>query len=1079
MPFMQYVVFIVVGAIALTAISQSFAGFVTGGLLGWIAATLVRLQRRVAQQGQRIDALVKQLAEGVGTATAEPIKPEAHATGPARPKSPADATDNGQAVAPGSVAPTTSEPTAPESDTLFELDPEPAVAEPHASLAADSEEPAEQAQAQAWRTGGPGGGSNWLAPLLARAQQWVVGYFTGGNLMVRVGIVILFFGIGFLLKYAAEKVVVPVELRYVGILAAALVMLVLGWRLRRNNAGYALALQGGALGVLYLVIFFALQLHQLLSPSMAFGLLLVVAAMTATLAVLQNAVWLAAVGVTGGFLAPVLASSGSGAYIGLFSYYLVLNVLIAFIAFYRSWRLLNWLGFVFTFGIGTLWGAQSYQAAFFNTTEPFLVSFFLLYVLIALLFAMKQPPQLKGLVDGTLVFGTPVAFMGLQSQLLEGFSAIPHLMAWTSALVGLLYLGLAGFVRKRAGLALLGEAYVALAVAFLTLAIPLGFDGRVTSAVWAAEGAALIWVGLRQAHLLPRLSGLALIFVAGYFYWDEPAAEWPTTFLINADFIGALLLAAAALYASRLYRALSAAPASASASPRPTFSAYFSVLERRFGATLLLVWGYVWWLGGGLREIQHHFSGVAELALAELLVVITGVACWLLAARTRSLPPFVLGLLTAVLGLAVLVLQHHFSLYQTIWLNLNAGSAALLVALYLWMAVFAWRQRLFEATTWAPLIQRGLLWAAVVVALGFGVGEIGHYVAPDYQVTSYLLYALVVLLPLIGLHHRLCWPSLTQPVLVLLPVLALTLFSCVARDEALSAFYGWLVFPLAMIGWYGALKYLERVPSYPLGYLHLATALLLVAAFGWEVSHWLQPQGRAPLSLWAMSAWGFTLALACVVVRQVRQLAWPMRCHAYEMTTLLPRTLLGVLAAWVVVSNLQAPGAVGAVPYVPLLNVLDMVNLAALGLVFLGLHRHDVGFIPNLQLRYILPGALAFLWANAALLRAFHFSLGVPFQIEPMARSFAVQSGVSILWSAMGLVTMLLATRLSWRTLWLVGGALMAVVVLKLFTVDMAGTGTIARIIAFLTVGALLLVVGYFAPVPPKVASDKGEPSAG
>src|SRR5690606_652608 len=145
--------------------------------------------------------------------------------------------------------------------------------------------------------------------------------------------------------------------------------------------------------------------------------------------------------------------------------------------------------------------------------------FFALYTLIPLLFARKQPPQLKGLVDGTLVFGTPVAFMGLQSQLVADYQGFPQLMAWSSAGIGLLY-GILALILRRPGFGLLRESYLALAVAFLTLAIPLAFDGRVTSALWAVEGAALVWVGLRQQRLLPRLSGLGLMLVAAYFYLD-------------------------------------------------------------------------------------------------------------------------------------------------------------------------------------------------------------------------------------------------------------------------------------------------------------------------------------------------------------------------------------------------------------------------------------------------------------------------------------------------------------------------------------------------------------------------------
>jgi uncharacterized membrane protein len=56
------------------------------------------------------------------------------------------------------------------------------------------------------------------------------------------------------------------------------------------------------------------------------------------------------------------------------------------------------------------------------------------------------------------------------------------------------------------------------------------------------------------------------------------------------------------------------------------------------------------------------------------------------------------------------------------------------------------------------------------------------------------------------------------------------------------------------------------------------------------------------------------------------------------------------------------------------------------------------------------------------------------------------------------------------------GVGFMALVVVKLFVVDLGNTGTIARIISFIAIGGLLLVVGYFAPAPPKADMlSKGE----
>ncbi|MDJ0807720.1 MAG: DUF2339 domain-containing protein, partial [Gammaproteobacteria bacterium] len=251
--------------------------------------------------------------------------------------------------------------------------------------------------------------------------QWIKDYFTGGNLIVRVGIIVLFFGVAFLLKYAADQSLLPIELRLAAAAIGGIVLLIFGWRLRHKRENYALTLQGGAVGVLYLTVFAALRLYALIPPGLAFGLLLMFVCLSALLALLQNSRVLILLATAGGFLAPVLTSTGEGSHVALFSYYLLLNAGILLIAWFKAWRALNLLGFGFTFVIGTLWGYQYYQPEFFATTEPFLVVFFLQYVGIAVLFALRQPPNLKGLVDGSLVFGVPLIAAGLQAALVKDY----------------------------------------------------------------------------------------------------------------------------------------------------------------------------------------------------------------------------------------------------------------------------------------------------------------------------------------------------------------------------------------------------------------------------------------------------------------------------------------------------------------------------------------------------------------------------------------------------------------------------------------------------------------------------------
>jgi uncharacterized membrane protein len=62
---------------------------------------------------------------------------------------------------------------------------------------------------------------------------------------------------------------------------------------------------------------------------------------------------------------------------------------------------------------------------------------------------------------------------------------------------------------------------------------------------------------------------------------------------------------------------------------------------------------------------------------------------------------------------------------------------------------------------------------------------------------------------------------------------------------------------------------------------------------------------------------------------------------------------------------------------------------------------------------------------------------------------------------------MLVAARRRRRAPWLAGASLLGVVVVKLFAIDLSRIGSIERIVSFVVVGVLMLVVGYFSPMPP------------
>ena len=194
---------------------------------------------------------------------------------------------------------------------------------------------------------------------LAVARVW----FTTGNVPVKVGVVVVLFGVAFFINYAIDRQLFsfPVWARLSGVALFGAAMLAVGWRLRKTREIYALSLQGGGLGILYLTTYAAFGFYALLPATVAFSAMVGVTVATGVLALFQDSRVLVVLGVAGGFLAPLLAATETGSHVQLFSYYAVLNAAILAIAWFKAWRPLNLLGFAFTFVIGSLWGYQAYR----------------------------------------------------------------------------------------------------------------------------------------------------------------------------------------------------------------------------------------------------------------------------------------------------------------------------------------------------------------------------------------------------------------------------------------------------------------------------------------------------------------------------------------------------------------------------------------------------------------------------------------------------------------------------------------------------------------------------------------------
>ncbi|VWB32876.1 membrane protein [Burkholderia pseudomultivorans] len=928
------------------------------------------------------------------------------------------------------------------------------------------------------------------------ARDWLL----GGNTVVRVGIIVLFFGVAFLLKYAADNNLLPIEFRLAGTALGAAALLALGWRMRARRAAYGLVLQGGGVGILYLTIFAATKLYALLPVGAAFPLMVAVCALSAFLAVKQNALPLAFMGSAGGFLAPVLLSTGHGSHVALFSYYALLNAGIFAIAWFKAWRPLNLLGFVFTFTIGSAWGVTAYRPALFASTEPFLLLFFLMYVGIALLYAVRRELALRHYVDGTLVFGTPIVATALQAALVKD---MPFGLAWSAVALSAFYVAVAAWLaRRRARLALLFEAMLALAVIFATLAVPLAFSGPTTSAAWAIEGAALVWIAVREKRLAPFCFGLLMqVAAAGAFFTSllgpSDANALP---VLNSAYIAMLLIALAGLFTGWWLHGRDEARAWRAWAPE-------------IGAAAA-AWGLLWWISGGLHEIllyaSRHVDLHADRFVVDAIALFAAGTAWLAhVARRRLAWPLAewpaLALTPVLALLAVRAYEAHEAPLS------GMGAFAWPIAVIACYALL-WRQsrdgttdaaakdaaapaRSHVAGLLASLIaplHTLMFWTLCGLLSLEGFWRLRTFVPEGAWSWSAWAYGFGALLLLVsGPGSRLRWPVAAFP----------------------RAYQVWGAAPLAMLLWaWSIASVTSDGDASPLFWLPLlnpldvAQGLVFVAIAAWlrrlkSLGIGWHPRvvdfaAIATVFLWFNALMLRTLhhrfhlpydvdtVLASFGLQQVFMVGWSLFAFAGMWLTrrdgiarvcaLASLPLVVVMWVWTFYANFTQDG--GSWARVPLFNSLDLVLVVVYALAvswFVRVRRFGWSF-DNYRVELLsAAGATAFLWLNAILLRTLHHWTGVPYAFGAMAASTLVQASVSVYWTLCALATMIWATRRGLRPLWFVGAALLALTVVKLFLFDLSHVTGIERIVSFIGIGVLLLLIGYFSPLPPKAAAHR------
>lgn len=385
--------------------------------------------------------------------------------------------------------------------------------------------------------------------------------FIGENLINKVGILVTIIGVVIGAKYIIDNDLVGPAMRIILGYVLAIGLLAFGFRLKEKYRNYSAVLVSGALAIMYFLTYAAFDFYALIPAYLAFILMVLWTAFGVAVAIYFASEVISVIGLVGAYAIPFLLSPEEGNSVVLFSYITIINIGVLIIAYGKSWRILKYTAYLFTWVIFLTWftGAQA------NSADPwvalgFSFGFFLTFYAIFLSHILLQGHKFNN-VNIVLILLNSFIFFGITyisvSMLVKG-SDFLGLMTIAHALV---HLVVAILVRqnkyqdKR-----LFNFTLVLVLTFLTIAVPMQLKGNWTTILWAAEAVVLLWMGRTQkVDLFETLAYPIIVIAFGALlvswgeYSDVIYGGSSTTPILNPYFLTTLIFLGAVIFVNHMF----------------------------------------------------------------------------------------------------------------------------------------------------------------------------------------------------------------------------------------------------------------------------------------------------------------------------------------------------------------------------------------------------------------------------------------------------------------------------------------------------------------------------------------------
>lgn len=353
--------------------------------------------------------------------------------------------------------------------------------------------------------------------------------FIGENLMNKIGIAILVLGIGFFVKFAIDKNWInEIGRAFIGLLAGG-ILIGIAHKLRKNFKAFSSVLVGGGLAVFYFTVAITFHEYHLISQTAAFLVMVAITGFAVALSLAYDKVELAVLAIIGGFVSPLLLSTGEGNYIVLFSYVLILNVGMLILAYFKKWRIVNIVSYVFTILLFGTWLTMKFSNQYAGALI-FSTIFYLVFFAMNIINNIKENQKFNAadisiLLSNTFLYYTAGMFI-LKDVQQGDFQGL-----FTAAIAVFNFVFAYTLFRSNKADKTLVYLLIGLVLTFLSLAAPIQLEGNYITLFWSAEAVLLLWLSQKSGITLMKIASIiVLLLMLGSLIMD-----WEKVYQTNQE----------------------------------------------------------------------------------------------------------------------------------------------------------------------------------------------------------------------------------------------------------------------------------------------------------------------------------------------------------------------------------------------------------------------------------------------------------------------------------------------------------------------------------------------------------------